>query len=156
MRTKTQEYANIAAIVAEADIINEGNDMVYAEAEKGLFIWVQASTATADGVNVLQETRTVGAGRWHRQITVSAVLTGNANSTAIANGNSVTTDITVTGVLAASFNIVKVTNAATLNTAGLDIVSKEVVSNDTVRVVVYNSTGTNIAAQNIVVAVAQI
>lgn len=155
-RVKTQEYANIAAIVAENVIVNQGNDVVYAEAEKSMFVWIQASTATANGTTILQETRTVGAGRWHKLITVTDVFSGTANSAAIANGNSVSTDITVTGALAGSFNMVRVINADTLNTAGLIVLSKEVVSNDTVRVELFNPTGANVAAQTINVEVAQL
>lgn len=155
MRTKLQKYNDIASVIAEVDVATQDNDMVYAEAERKLYIADTASTAIADGLYILQETRTVGAGRLHAIVAASGFFSGNANSNAIPNGNSAVADIAIAGVLAGSFNLVKVTNQAALNLLGLDVIGAAVNADGNVRVVLYNNTGNNIAAQSVAVQIVQ-
>jgi hypothetical protein len=154
-RIERQIYANNAAIIAETVLVNEESDMVRSKAEKATFNWDAASTATHDGIYILQETRTTGAGRWHRELTATAILNGNLNSAAIPNGNTVRVDIAVVGALTSVFNDVKVMNEAALNTAGIDVIGRTVIANDVVRVTLFNPTGNDIAAQNVVVKLVQ-
>lgn len=74
--------ANLAALTARAILSVHDGQLIYVSAENILFRWIELSTATADGVNVIQPaTLPVGQtkGRWHR---VSSTLPYGPNENA--------------------------------------------------------------------------
>ena len=107
--------------------------------EVGDVITVDAGTTSN---TVLASTAT--AGRWMAS-KVASVYTGTGATDILENGLSSIVDITVTGAVASSANLTAITNADTF-AANVLVVSKEVVAADTVRVVIQNQSGAQVAS----------
>ncbi len=143
LRHEKQQYAAVATLVAEV-LVPTANDSIYVEALKRTFDWIEGSTATHDGVYVIDQTSETANGRWIAT-SVANVYTGTANTDALANGQMSVIDITVTGASASKANLIAATNADTFPT-NVFITSKEVVAANTVRVTVENQSGASVAA----------
>lgn len=143
LRHEKQQYATPAALVAEV-VAPTINDSVYIESLKRTFDWIEGSTATADNIYVINQTSETANGRWIAS-SVAEVLSGTANTDALANGQVGVLDVTVTGASPSKANLIAITNADTF-AANVFITSKEVVAADTVRITVENQSGNSIAA----------
>lgn len=144
-RIGVQRYDDVAALVAEANVANDANDLVVTTAERKIFIWVPASTETHDGIAFVEQTADAS-GRFHAVLAAKGKKTGSGVTAAIANASQEVVTVTVTGVLNADSHLVKVTNNDALATAGLEVINAYVSADNTVKVVLYNTLGTNIAA----------
>ena len=143
VRHEKQQYATPAALVAEV-VAPTINDSVYVESLRRTFDWIEGSSATADNVYVIDQTTETANGRWMAS-SVADVLTGTANTDALANGQISVVDVTVTGASPSKANLIAITNADTFAT-NVFITSKEVVGTNTVRITVENQSGSSIAA----------
>ena len=143
LRHEKQQYATPAALVAEV-IAPTINDSVYIESLRRTFDWIEGSSATADNVYVIDQTSETANGRWMAS-SVADVLTGTANTDAMANGQISVVDVTVTGATPSKANLIAITNADTF-ASNVFVTSKEVVAAGTVRLTVENQSGTTIAA----------
>ncbi len=139
LRQEKQQYANSASLIAET-VVPTANDTIYVEDLNREFDWIEGSTATHDGVYVIDQTSETANGRWIAS-KFASVYTGTATSDVIENGQSVIVDITVTDANPASANMISITNADTFPT-NVFVISKMVVGMNTVRVVLENQSGT--------------
>lgn len=145
-RHEEQEYATVAALIAET-ALPTNNDMVFIEATRRQYRWIQGSAATSDGVYVIDQTAATGLGRW-MATTVVNTYTGTGISDAMANGQSSTFTVAVAGAQLAKANAIAVTNANTL-AANVFVTSLTVTANNTVRVVLENQSGAAVTAQTV-------
>lgn len=143
-RIGVQRYADVAALIAATEI-NDANDIVVTTAEKKIFIWVPGSTETHDGSAFVEQTADA-TGRFHAVLAAKGKISGSSTTPAIANAGQAVVSVTTTGVINADTHLVKVTNNEALATAGLEVVNAYVSADDTVKVVLYNTLGTDIAA----------
>ena len=143
LRHEKQQYADAATLVADV-LVPTANDTIYVEALKRTFDWIEGSTATHDGVYVIDQTSETANGRWIAT-SVANVYTGTANTDALVNGQMSVVDITVTGASASKANLIAATNADTFPT-NVFVTSKEVVAANTVRITVENQSGAPVAA----------
>jgi len=143
LRHEKQQYADVATLVAEV-LVPTANDTIYVEDLKRTFDWIEGSSATHDGVYVIDQTSETANGRWIASA-VAQVYTGTATTDAMENGQVSVTDVTVTGADASKANLIALTNADTFP-ANVFVTSKEVVAADTVRITVENQSGTDVAA----------
>lgn len=153
IRHEKQQYANPAGLVAET-IVPTKNDITIIESLVRDFNWIEWSSLPADNIKVIDQTSETANGRWVALSDVT-VFTGAGATDAMENGQSSVIDITVTGVLLASTNDVLISDASVFP-ANVFVVSKEVVADDTVRVVVENQSGDSQAAINFDVKVIQL
>lgn len=144
-RIGVQRYDDVAALLAETNVTNDANDLVVTTAERKIFIWVPGSTETHDGAAFVEQTADPS-GRFHAVLAAKGKKIGSDVTPAIANAGQAVVTVTVTGVLNADTHLVKVTNNDALATAGLEVVNAYVSADNTVKVVLYNTLGTNIAA----------
>lgn len=153
IRHEKQQYANPAALVAET-IVPTSNDVTIIESLVRDFNWIEGSSLPADNVRVIDQTTETANGRWVSLSDIT-VFTGTGVTDALENGQSSVIDITVTGALLASVNDVLITDASVFPT-NVFVTSKEVVADDTVRVVVENQSGLSQTAINFGVKVIQL
>lgn len=150
IRHEKQEYATVAALVAET-IVPQSNDSVYVEALKRTFDWIQGSTATHDGSYVIDQTSSTASGRWQASV-ASSVHTGTGTTDNMDNGQSSIISVTVTGANPSKANSVAITNASTFPT-NVYVSSAVVTANDTVKVVVENQSGATVTGFSVAVTV---
>ena len=71
-----------------------------------LFVWIEGSTATPDGVYIVEQAAAVGLGLWHKQITAKGILTFAITLEDTNQGEiSQKIDYAATGILTSNFNI---------------------------------------------------
>lgn len=143
IRHEKQQYATPLALTNEV-LAPTNNDTVYIESLKRTFDWIEGSTATADNNYVISQTSEAANGRWIAS-TVASVYTGTGNTDALDNGQSSVVDITIADVTPSKANLIVVSNFATFP-SNLFVVSKEVVADETIRVVVENQSGGSVAS----------
>ena len=153
LRHEKQQYATPAALSSET-IAPTANDSVFVESLRRTFDWIEGSSTASDNVYVIDQVSQTANGRW-QAATIETIYTATAVTTIIDNGQMQVLDITVSGVFAGSACFVAITNADTFPD-NVFIVSKEVIADDTVRIVVENQTGHAIPVMGVNVAVLEI
>jgi hypothetical protein len=153
IRHEKQQYANPAALVAET-IVPTKNDVTIIESLIRDFNWIEGSVLPSDNIKVIDQTSETANGR---RVALSdvTVLTGAGVTDAMENGQSSNIEVTVTGVLLASVNDVLIADASVFPD-NVFVVSKEVIADDTVRVVVENQSGDSVPAINFDLKVIQL
>jgi len=150
LRQEKQQYADAASLVAET-LVPTANDEIYVEGLNRTFDWIEGSTATHDGVYVIDQTSQTANGRWVAT-QYAGIFTGVGVSDIMENGQEAVLDITVTGANPASANMIAITNADTI-AANVFITSKMVVATDTVRITLENQSGVQVPAVTVNVTV---
>lgn len=138
LRQEKQEYADVAALVAET-LVPTNNDTVYVEALRRTFDWIEGSTATHDGTYVIDQTNTTALGRWQAS-SAANIFTGTANTDELDNGQVSAFNVTVTGVSPASAHAIAITNADTFP-VNVFVTSKDIIAANTVRITIVNESG---------------
>lgn len=160
-RHKPQEYATVAALIAET-LVPESNDLVIVEATGRIYNWVVGSSATADSESVITQTSESANGRW---IAVTASInksTGTITFPALANSQSAVATSTVSGLPIGTAIVVTITNGNTAYTGstaipdGVSIFQGVVVAANTVAMQIVNETGGSIAGFTANISVAKL
>lgn len=158
-RHKPQEYATVAALVAET-LVPEGNDLVIIEETGRMYNWVAGSSATADSISIITQTSESANGRWIAITASTTKLTGTITFPALDNSQSAVVTTTVSGLPVGTAIVVTITNGNTAYTGstaipdGISIFQGVVTAANTVAMQIVNETGNATAGftANIVVS----
>lgn len=112
-RTGTQVFATVAALVAYTEIVNRKGDKVFIEGTMRELVWVVGSTATHNGVNVIEQTSETANGRWLASIATLNTATSTVAVTSLDNNQSDVFTGTVLGLPVGSNVAIAITNLDT-------------------------------------------
>lgn len=160
-RHKPQEYATVAALVAET-IVPEGNDLVVIEETGRMYNWKAGASDTADGENVITQTSESANGRWIAITASAKKLTGTVTFPALANSQSAVATATVAGLPIGTAIVVTITNGnnaytgSTVIPDGISIFQGVVTAANTVALQIVNQTGGAMASFTVNITVSKL
>ncbi len=153
-RHEEQQYLTVADLIAENTITNTSNDVVYCQDVNRVYRWLEGSNAAHDGVYVINQIAESANGRWIAT-SIAKIFTATTMTSNMENGQSESIDISLPGVMLNKFNLITITNGDEIPD-NVFVVSKEVIANDTIRILMQNESGGYVASFSLKITVLEI